>query len=293
MKLICLLLFFLAFNVTFSQGIKISENGSNPDATAILELESENKGFLPPRLTTAQRDAITSPAEGLVIYNLDTKCINFYNATAWIDLCGSGSTPPSGFSCGDTFEDVRDGQTYATIQIGNQCWMAENLNYNASGSFCYANDPNNCNTFGRLYSWAITMDGAGSSNTNPSGVQGVCPEGWHVPSDAEWQEMEAHLGMNTLDLNASGATFRNSGNVGQQLKATTFGGNNSSGFNAIGGGGGTATNFSFLPIASAYFWTTRESGSNAYYRRLQDTENGVLRNTINKNRWLSIRCIRD
>ncbi|MCC5924133.1 MAG: hypothetical protein JJT77_10125 [Crocinitomicaceae bacterium] len=293
MKIFFAALFALFLNYSLhAQGIKISENGTNPDATAILELESSNKGFLPPRLTTVERDLIPNPAEGLVIYNLDTKCINFYNATLWIDLCdlSAGPPPSASFSCGDVWTDIRDGNEYTTVAIGNQCWFAENLNYDASGSYCFANDPSNCNATGRLYSWTITMDGAGTSNLNPSGVQGVCPEGWHVPSDAEWIELEEHLGMTTGQTSTG---LRTSGNVGQQLKATSFGGTNSSGFNALGSGGGTATNFSFLANTSAYFWTTTGSGSNALYRRLQNTENGVRRDNFNQSRWLSIRCIKD
>jgi hypothetical protein len=92
-----------------------------------------------------------------------------------------------------------DGNTYNTVQIGNQCWMKENLNTtrDAGGNnisrYCYSNTNANCENYGGLYTWATLMNGAASSNGNPSGVQGICPTGWHVPSDAEWTELTDYL----------------------------------------------------------------------------------------------------
>ena len=78
------------------------------------------------------------------------------------------------------------GQVYNTVQIGDQCWMRENLNWDTASSSCYNNSPTNCEVYGRLYNWHTIMNGAQASNSVPSGVQGICPAGWHFPSDAEW-----------------------------------------------------------------------------------------------------------
>jgi uncharacterized protein (TIGR02145 family) len=89
--------------------------------------------------------------------------------------------------CTDTLVDTRDGQKYCTVSIGNQVWMAENLNWAGAG-VCYDNLKANCDKYGRLYTIDEATGRVGSS-ANPSSVQGVCPSGWHIPSQAEWQEL--------------------------------------------------------------------------------------------------------
>ena len=113
------------------------------------------------------------------------------------------------------FKDERDGQTYRTVKIGDQVWMAENLNYASytdvpykyypfssdSISWCYDNDPANCAKYGRLYTWAAAMDslhttGCGyrkkCSPTYP--VRGLCPEGWHLPKEMELKMLRTAVG---------------------------------------------------------------------------------------------------
>jgi hypothetical protein len=74
-----------------------------------------------------------------------------------------------------TFSDSRDGRKYGTIEIGHQIWLSENLGYEAEGGKCYGNEPANCQKYGRLYNWNTALK--------------VCPKGWHLPSDDEWQEL--------------------------------------------------------------------------------------------------------
>ncbi|MEP7233699.1 MAG: FISUMP domain-containing protein [Ignavibacteriota bacterium] len=92
------------------------------------------------------------------------------------------------------FTDARDGEEYCTVKIGTQTWMSQNLRYNAPGSLCYDDDPAKCITYGKLYDWETLMQGASASSSNPSGVQGVCPKGWHIPSSAEYTQMTDFLG---------------------------------------------------------------------------------------------------
>jgi uncharacterized protein (TIGR02145 family) len=110
-----------------------------------------------------------------------------------------------------------EGQTYKTVEIGSQIWMAENLNYNASGSTCYNNDPANCVTYGRLYTETMART--------------VCPIGWHLPSKAEWDILIAFVGGET---------------AGKYLKATS-GWNN---YNSVSGNGTDAYGFAALPGGS-------------------------------------------
>jgi len=180
----CLITGF-AFSVN-AQSVGINADGSDPNASAMLDVSSTTKGFLPPRMTTAQRNLISSPAEGLVIYNTDEKTLNIYNGDSW------GFIIP--FFCGQTLSDPRDGKNYATVQIGTQCWMAQNLNVGTridgtatqanNGTiekYCYSDNDANCTTYGGLYQWDEMMQ-----YTTTQGVQGICPTGWHLPVDAEW-----------------------------------------------------------------------------------------------------------
>ena len=116
-------------------------------------------------------------------------------------------------------KDDRDGQTYRIVKIGDQVWMAENLNYaytdvpydfgfnrSDSTSWCYDNAAKNCSDYGRLYTWAAAMDSVGTWSSSGKGcgygstcsptdpVRGICPEGWHLPSKAEWETLAAAVG---------------------------------------------------------------------------------------------------
>ena len=106
--------------------------------------------------------------------------------------------------------DDRDGQTYKTVKIGDQWWMAENLNYKTDNSFCYKDKSANCTKYGRHYAWAAAMDSVGTWSTNGKGcgyrmtcsptypVRGVCPEGWHLPDTTEWNTLFTAVGGSSI-----------------------------------------------------------------------------------------------
>ncbi len=106
-----------------------------------------------------------------------------------------------------------DGNTYKTVRIGNQVWMAENLkttHYSdgtAISTLVYDNNDSNVTKFGRLYTRAAAMRNSGSSSTNPSNVQGASPAGWHIPSEAEWMELITNLG----GVSAAGGKMKSTG----------------------------------------------------------------------------------
>ena len=223
-----------------------------------------------------------------------------------------------------TVTDV-DGNTYTTVQIGDQIWMAENLktSHYANGTEIelvtdesawsnltfsdkaisyYENSIANKEAYGALYTWAGAMNGSTSSDSNPSNVQGVCPDGWHLPSDNEWKELEMHLGMSQNETEMY--TFRgtNEGskiagdsrlwNEGILVTDIAFG---SSGFWAIPSGYRNADNGGAYQLHEiAAFWSTTESGDTLSLSRLLNTHwTQIHRFTDSKKTGFSVRCIKD
>ena len=93
-----------------------------------------------------------------------------------------------------TFTDARDGQVYKYTTIGNQVWMAENLNYDAQGSICQGRDPSKCELYGRLYSYVGHVPDRTIDTINWNFIDSVCPNGWHLPTLTEWQILQSYMG---------------------------------------------------------------------------------------------------
>lgn len=128
-------------------------------------------------------------------------------------------------NCVSEFTDERDGQKYKAVCIGKQNWMAENLRFVTPASMFYNDSAELGPTYGRLYTWDDMMAGNSSSNNNPSGVKGICPKGWHIPSLKEWEQLNAFIGDSGANLKA--ITNWNPPNLGATDKY---------GFKAFGGG---------------------------------------------------------
>ncbi|HIB76072.1 MAG TPA: hypothetical protein EYO58_00355 [Flavobacteriales bacterium] len=172
--------------------------------------------------------------------------------------------------------------------------MAENLRYNAAGS--WLNSANPSTTYGRHYDWATLMNGASTSSANPSGVQGICPSGWHVPSDSEWNELEMALGMSAADTANTGGRGTDHGT---KMKSTTgwnsSNGTNTSGFNVFPAGGYYSGSFYTLG-GYAYFWSSKEysgTGIFAWSRNLNYGFATVDRTGDYKVYGYSCRCVED
>ncbi len=204
------------------------------------------------------------------------------------------------FNCGDTIIDIRDGKTYATVLIGSQCWMKENLNFglqindtiNQSNNavfekYCYNNDSVNCDLYGGLYQRSESMN-----HLTAEKVQGICPENWHLPSDDEWKQMEMYLGMDSIS--ADSIYGIRGTDQGAQL---IWGG--SSGFDALYGGVYHGVNKVFSGMNNyTLFWTsTITSTSNSVRRGLYDYDTGVFSGVSNVNEGplygYCVRCISD
>lgn len=191
-----------------------------------------------------------------------------------------------------TFTDPRNGQVYPTVQIGNQCWLKKNMNYQTGNSWCYANNSANCATYGRLYDWETAL--------------GVCPSGWHLPTDNEWKILEG-----TVDSKYGvGNSIWNLDNwrgydAGYHLKDKTGwlslgrgpdNGSNAFGFTAIPGGYRSAGGGPFIQIGShAYFWSSTETtpGNLNAWNRVLKSSSKVGRGGYTKTSGHSVRCLKD
>ena len=196
--------------------------------------------------------------------------------------------------------DTRDGQVYRTVTIGTQTWMAQSLNYRiATGSsdtvgVCYLNSADNCAKYGRLYTWAQVMNGSTSSATSPSGVQGICPTGWHVPSDGEWQSLEVNLGMSVATAATSG--WRGT-TEGTKLKSTSGWNTNTGtdlyGFRVLPAGyvdGGSVGTIGY----SAKLWSASgDDATYAWYRSFNYANANVYRGNLYKSYGFSLRCLKN
>lgn len=218
-----------------------------------------------------------------------------------------------------------EGNKYNTIQLGDQWWMVSNLKttHYADGmeiplvesnsdwedlgyddkAYCFYNNSTNneARIYGALYTWAAAMNSTTSSYNNPSEVQGVCPDGWHLPSDEEWKELELFLGMSqdTVDIIGLRGTDKGSmlasspdGWVDGYLDSNPeFG---SSGFNAKPGGGRRYDGTFGHKGDNANFWTATEySNIRAWGRHIYSSYSSVHRYMNAKSDGFSVRCVKD
>ena len=210
-----------------------------------------------------------------------------------------------------------DSNVYNTVQIGNQCWMKENLRtthyadgtaipYGNSGLWDYAVPYYNVNPsvdtilYGYYYNWTAFMYGVGGSESNPSGVQGVCPTGWHVPSNAEWIQL-----MDYVSSRSEYTCGGHSNNIAKALASTegwnTYDGecvvgNNPSSNNATGFGVVPAGFAAFSAVNDcAYYWSSSERGEYAasFFGFSLDMAHVDMLEDITKFHQFSVRCLRD
>lgn len=404
-----LLVIIMIANYNLTAQVAINTDGSIANNSAGLDVKFTDKGFLPPRMSAAQRDAISSPAVSLIIYCTDCLELQMYNGTHWVginigtatqpnnqapivsgliilgllevgqtitgsytytdnennpegtslyqwysadDASGtnqvsiSGATtltyvidtsdetkylsfevtpvtytgtspgtvvmsayqgPIAPWTCGSTLTDVRDSQTYTTVQIGTQCWMAENLNIgnripadneqtnNATlEKYCLYENIAYCDTFGGLYQWDEMMQ----YSTTP-GTQGICPYGWHLPTDTEWMILEEEV-ESTSGVNWNTTSWRGT-DVGGNLKETGFthwwtpntGATNSSGFTCLGAGTRNVYTTYYYGYQSGLYYTSTEISTGAWMREISYSHSEVFRTGTPKNSGFSVRCMRD
>ncbi|MBR2469997.1 MAG: fibrobacter succinogenes major paralogous domain-containing protein [Fibrobacter sp.] len=215
------------------------------------------------------------------------------------------------------FIDERDGQIYKTVTIApagtgySEVWMAENLNYETENSWCggIGTTEGDCETYGRLYTWAAAMDSVGEWSTSGKGcgygktcsvasegsatlVRGVCPKGWHLPSQSEWEAL-------IVAVDGSITEYTSSNTAGSKLKSVTGwyddgNGEDTFGFSALPAGYRDINGDYDYEGNYAYFWSSTEYLSYyAYYMRLYYGIGYASLYNYYKNYGLSVRCVKD
>ena len=186
-----------------------------------------------------------------------------------------------------------DGHSYATVEIGNQCWFAENLRTTvyadgspipevtgywawaslSTGARCnYINYTSNVATYGRLYNWYAVNTG------------NLCPSGWHVPTDLEYTTLTDFLG---------GASVAGDAMKSSASDSPAWDGTNTSGFSALAGGYRNNGGDFYYGGDDGYFWSSSPSGTDAWYRELNGGNAEVYRYDSNQRFGFSVRCVRD
>jgi uncharacterized protein (TIGR02145 family) len=227
-------------------------------------------------------------------YIIDSEKGLIYGNQISFTTLSEGSTNQIG-----TLTDTRDNRVYNTVLIGSQWWMAENLNYGTqitsptaqtnnsiTEKYCYNNNASNCANYGALYQWNELMNYSMVEST-----QGICPLGWHIPSDSEWKTLEMSLGMSSSDAD-------NTGWRGQD-QAIKLRGNESSGFNSIDAGAYfyfNSSSYIYSGLGSQVYYWTSSFISNAWFRRvdMSTSGNGLGRwGDFGETHGFYVRCVKD
>lgn len=287
-------------------------NTSLPEPIKIQVLDSKDHpvGNVPVYFTVASGSGSTNPTEVLTDEN-------GYAETSWLlghpastnmqymsanakfaDGTALNDTPLEitaaiGFACGGqtSFTDPRDGQTYSVVQIGNQCWFAENLRYEGSipevggpsdweaiahtPAWCYYDDSAAYNAiYGKIYNWYAVNSGS------------LCPDGWHIPTDEEWTILTDYLG----GSNVGGGKMKSISGWNEPNANAT----NSSGFSGLPGGDRYGTgNFYGIGTYGCWWSATETLVEDAWSRGLIYSSGSVNRTFYTKSKGLSCRCVRD
>ena len=283
----------------------------NDTAGAIIELHDA-------RITVATPQSNEVLMYDSTVGNFTNQSLRTANHETLTDSSRGDANLLDGFYFPNAVRD-HDGNWYGAVVIGDQVWLAENLRttHYADGTEIPAGGNNNSATEpyyydysasgipleerGYLYNWPAVMNEEDSSSANPSGVQGIAPTGWHVPSDAEWMQLTDYVGRqeryrlggyDTYIAKALASTEHWNTGTGDHTPGNDPGRNNATGFGAVPAGnwyGGFGSAGSY-----AYFWSSTEYGTSyAWYRGLGYGYAGVFRGYRYRSNGFSVRCVSD
>jgi uncharacterized protein (TIGR02145 family) len=277
---------FTALTVTKRSSIKLICNSRASNNKTSLTYSGKMQASAVLKSSTKWGDFVFSPGDKLVI-----RGFNDQTESALTDSPEYSNNYTLQFAynipCPGMPAIEYEGQIYNTVQIFNQCWLAENLNYEAGLSWCYDNDLTNCEIYGRLYSWETALN--------------VCPDGWLLPSDNDWSILE---GVADKVYPVGDPEWENLGwrgiDAGSNLKSIdgwndTINNTDRFGFGALPGGrSGTSNTFYHLGSAS-YWWTANEHHQmyDALRRHLADGYDQSSRHGTSKSLGMSVRCIKN
>jgi uncharacterized protein (TIGR02145 family) len=286
-KIVFLSIVILFANICGAQNVGIGT--LTPQTSAVLDVHSTNKGFLPPRLTLAQRNAIQNPVAGLTIWCTDCNEMQVYNGLLWKNMSGhaaSGINFPIIKLCNDTWmlknltvRNFRNGDTipvvtnpaiWSTLTTPAMCWANNNLN--------------NDTVYGPLYNWYAVTD-----------PRGIAPEGWHVSTLEEWKRAAECVG----GVPIAAVKMRDTSDLWNYNLPLPIFADNASGFTGLPGGFRWGNEvfpgaFEGPGTDGGFWWTTDElTASKAYARHLAYDGAMMLPWDRDKRSGFSIRCVKD
>ena len=273
-------------------------NDADGDAMTVSILVSDDGGttwdFTANNLTGDIGANITNGTNKQIVWYFGAEHPETFSDKFIIEISADdGITPGGGSPCPGLPTVTYAGKTYNTVQIGEQCWLKENLNvgtkinsttfgYQQTNNgviekYCYNNDEANCDVYGGLYEWSEA-----TQYETAEGAQGICPSGWHIPTYAEMQTLETYVGDQAVKIIDESQTM-------DGLTPT-----NETGFSALFAGRRYNNNGNSYNLGDGtYFWSSTEGGSSAFGMRLIYYASDVYFNDNYKDIGCSVRCLKD